>query len=129
MQFVNVMVRRGAPLLRRPFGLSAIDSETGAIEITWAVVGLSRIMSEWTPGQTVNVLGPLGNGMDMSKLECRSNLVLIAGGTGLAPLLPLASIARKKGHKRIAILWCKICKPTHGYSLLEKQRLPGIPGY
>ena len=99
MQFVNVMVREeGAPLLRRPFGLSAIDSETGAIEITWAVVGLgTRIMSEWTPGQTVNVLGPLGNGMDMSKLECRSNLVLIAGGTGLAPLLPLASIARKKG--------------------------------
>ncbi len=97
MQFVNVMVREeGAPLLRRPFGLSAIDSETGAIEITWAVVGLgTRIMSEWAPGQTVSVLGPLGNGMDMSKLDHQSNLVLIAGGTGLAPLLPLASIARK----------------------------------
>ncbi len=123
MQFVNVMVREEAgPLLRRPFGLSAIDSETGAIEITWAVVGLgTRIMSQWTPGQIVSVLGPLGNGMDMSKLECKSKLVLIAGGTGLAPLLPLASIARKNNTDVLAFYGAKSASQLMDTSCLKNK--------
>lgn len=98
MQFVNVMVRdSGDPLLRRPFSISAIDPGGGTIEITWAVVGRgTKIMSQWCPGQSVRILGPLGNGIDLAGFDSIHELILVAGGTGLAPLIPLATAALEK---------------------------------
>lgn len=98
MQFVNVLIGESTdPLLRRPFSLSAIEPEDGLIEITWAVVGKgTKMMTEWTIGQKVNVLGPLGNGFDINTLSNRQCLVIVAGGTGLAPLIPLIRLAKER---------------------------------
>jgi len=108
-QFVNVKVTdRRDPFLRRPFSLSAMDPDAGTVEITWAVVGQgTKIMSNWKPGQLVQVLGPLGNGivpedlLNTSSLpdHCKpsSQLILVAGGTGIAPMGPLAKLASTAG--------------------------------
>lgn len=99
MQFVNVALGDSTdPLLRRPFSLSGIYPDRGIIEITWAVVGRgTEIMAGWQAGQSVKVLGPLGNGLDIANLCLDHGLILVAGGTGLAPLFPPASqaLARK----------------------------------
>ena len=97
MQFVNIALGNSTdPLLRRPFSLSGIHPGSGIIEITFAVVGRgTQIMAGWQPGQQAKVLGPLGNGLDLGGLCLDHGLILVAGGTGLAPLLPVASVALK----------------------------------
>ncbi len=99
LQFVNVTVGNSTdPLLRRPFSLSGIHEKKGIIEITWAVVGAgTKMMSQWTVDRRVSVLGPLGNGLDPDHLPLHKGLLLVAGGTGAAPLLPLAQQVIKKG--------------------------------
>ncbi len=97
MQFVNVLIGKSTdPLLRRPFSLSAIYPEHGLIEITWDVVGKgTEMMTHWTVGQKVRVLGPLGNGLDIDAIPDGQCLVVVAGGTGLAPMLPLVRLAQE----------------------------------
>ncbi len=122
MQFVNVTVGGSTdPLLRRPFSLSAIDAENGIIEITWAVVGRgTKMMAGWAVGQSVGVLGPLGNGLDMNKLPLDRGLVLVAGGTGLAPLMPLASQARKTKTKTIVFYGARSANELLDTTCLEQ---------
>lgn len=101
MQFVMVKARDGTdPFLRRPFSLSEIDAGEGIIGITWDIVGRgTEMMAAWEPGDEVQVLGPLGNGLDVPQAEADSprRLYLVAGGTGLAPMLPLAKMAFNRG--------------------------------
>ena len=112
LQFVMVKVRAGIdPYLRRPFSLSLIDAQAGLIGLTWSVVGAgTEAMAAWEPGQTVSVLGPLGNGFDVAEVLAESHprnekdspvferrLFLLAGGTGLAPMFPLATDAVGRG--------------------------------
>ncbi|MGI6643712.1 MAG: dihydroorotate dehydrogenase electron transfer subunit [Bacillota bacterium] len=108
LQFVNVKVGDGSdPFLRRPFSISGIHEDSGLIEITWRIVGRgTEIMSRWEPGDTVKVLGPLGNGFSL-RTESRDvfgdrkqpRLWLVAGGTGLAPMYPLAQEAKELGYE------------------------------
>ncbi len=99
MQFVMVKVRLGLePFLRRPFSLSHIDAAAGIIGITWDVIGRgTEIMAGWEPGQEVLLLGPLGNGLTLPRPESKNHLYLMAGGTGLAPILPVAQAAMAGG--------------------------------
>lgn len=100
MQFVMVKVREGLePFLRRPFSLSHIMRDEGIIGVTWDVVGRgTEIMSRWEPGGKVPVLGPLGNGFAVPPAGGeRRRLYMIAGGTGLAPMLPLAQEGLRQG--------------------------------
>ena len=84
------------PLLRRPFGIySHIRSEeaTGdveTVEIIYRVVGKgTAIMSRLMPGTEIDILGPLGNGFP--ELEEGRELVMVAGGIGIAPFKMLAA--------------------------------------
>ncbi|MBZ0220749.1 MAG: dihydroorotate dehydrogenase electron transfer subunit [Candidatus Methylomirabilis sp.] len=103
-QFVMLRVSDGLdPLLRRPFGIyrmlgrtigrtigtGSSPSKRKGIEILYRVVGKgTAILSERRPGETLGVLGPLGNGFpDPAE---GSNMVLVAGGMGIAPLYLLA---------------------------------------
>lgn len=94
MQFVNIKL--GAledPFLRRPFSLSGIYPEKGLLEVTWKVVGRgTEAMTLIGPGNTLSILGPLGNGFTHKT----SRLWLVAGGSGLAPMFPLAAKARQE---------------------------------
>lgn len=105
LQFVNVEVSRGPhPFLRRPFSLSRFSATEGLIEITWAVVGEgSKMMTKWESSTEIRVLGPLGNGYVPRDLRAgdsgtdRPKMLLVGGGTGLAPMYPLAELAELMG--------------------------------
>lgn len=87
-QFVMVRIRSGHdPFLRRPF---AILSRKGHIlELLYKIKGEgTRLLSQIAPGESLQVLGPLGKGFS-DPLE-NENIVYIAGGTGLPPILSMA---------------------------------------
>ncbi len=88
-QFVMIRVRSDIdPLLRRPFSICGIHGDDGFL-ILYRVVGRGTdIMSKAREGDIFSVLGPLGRGFDLPKLQQRC--LLVAGGIGIAPLIFLA---------------------------------------
>ena len=96
-QFVNLRLSHKLdPLLRRPISLHGIDPEKGTISMLYLVVGEgTSMMKDMKSGETIDVLGPLGNGWNC-KFE-GSHAVLIGGGIGIAPLYPLAETLTQSG--------------------------------
>jgi len=87
------------PLLRRPFSIHRlIESENGVlqgIELLYKVVGhITRRLSFCQPGDTLDVLGPLGRGFVIPAGSRR--IYMAAGGIGVAPLMFLAATLYKK---------------------------------
>jgi len=102
-QFFTIKVNdSNTPLLRRPFGAHII--EKGRIGILYKVVGkATKILSTKKKGETLDILGPLGNGFNLEHVTNRrccegrakrgtkqSQVILVAGGHGAAPLAALA---------------------------------------
>ncbi len=97
-QFVNISCSK---LLKRPFGVCEVDPERGYFSIGVREVGEgTREICAYTPGQMVQVLGPLGNTFPM---EGASKLILVGGGTGVYPLYFALSGARKASIPTITI--------------------------
>jgi len=82
------MIRCGdtfEPLLRRPF--SFFSEKEGIIKILYKVVGRgTSILSRKKSGDSINILGPLGNGYP---IKPKTPSVIVAGGMGIASLYPL----------------------------------------
>lgn len=74
------------PFLPRP--ISIADLEDGKISFLYEVRGKgTHIVSKLKKGDSLSILGPLGNGFD---LESGQKIALISGGIGIAPMLYLA---------------------------------------
>jgi dihydroorotate dehydrogenase electron transfer subunit len=68
-----------------PMSLSAITSE-GLSSITVNEVGeASRALNKKEKGDQIGIRGPFGNGF----VPAEGNVMIVGGGTGLAPLMPL----------------------------------------
>lgn len=85
-QFVNIKVNQElTPLLRKPFSICRRSRQHGWIEVLWKIVGKgTEIMSRFQPGQSVNLIGPLGRGFTLASSQTRA--LLVGGGLGVAPL-------------------------------------------
>lgn len=89
-QFTMLQVREGPePLLRRPFSFHGICPGEGTIDILYRVVGRGTwLLSRCRPGDSLNLIGPLGNAFDPPP-GGTGPAVLVAGGIGIAPLVEL----------------------------------------
>ena len=96
-QFVMVRCSDGYdPLLRRPFSIHRIDSR-GRLALLFTVVGRGTAkLSQVEEGDELNLLGPLGNGFSVRSGS--SELLLVAGGIGISPLVFLAEEALARGN-------------------------------
>ena len=78
-----------------PMSLSAITSE-GLSSITVNEVGeASRALNQKKKGDQIGVRGPFGNGF----VPAEGNVMIVGGGTGLAPLMPLTEKLAKVADK------------------------------
>ncbi len=89
-QFVNVEIKNSSKVfLRRPFSVFEADYNRHSISLIVKVLGNgSRQLSTVQVGDTLSLVYPLGKGFSMPGINDR--LLLIGGGSGLAPLLFLA---------------------------------------
>ncbi len=86
-QFINVKVPGGKCILRRPFGICDYNIKDSIIDFCFQVKGEgTAILSQMKIGEELDVLMPLGNGFPESSGQ---KLMVIGGGIGLFPLLPL----------------------------------------
>ena len=84
-QFAHVYVPGKS--LRRP--ISVCDARDGVLRLVYQVKGEgTKIMSQMKPGETVDVLAPLGNGFNIEKGK---RYALIGGGIGVPPMLYTAA--------------------------------------
>jgi dihydroorotate dehydrogenase electron transfer subunit len=101
-QFVHV--RPGLsfdPLLRRPYSFNGIDRASGEIELIVKALGEG---GEWIAsrreGDRLDLLGPLGSSFVIQRST--RNLLLVAGGTGIAPMRVLAD--QESGRRNVTLL-------------------------
>lgn len=97
-------------LLRRPF--SVHTEEKGRISFLYKVVGKGTSwLKERKPGEVLDMIGPLGKGFSIYPHS--KNLLLIAGGLGIAPLFALMKRAIKAGYWVILLLGAKSKSQIH----------------
>jgi len=105
-----------ASLLRRPFSIAAIAAEPDLhrpikeaaltdspiyFELIYRIMGPGTTwLAQRSAGQTINLLGPLGNGFTLPKHD-QAKVILIGGGVGLPPLLFLAQRLNAAGFKNV----------------------------
>ena len=87
-QFYMVKCFEDGTMLPRP--ISICDMEDNKLTFLYAVVGKgTKIMSEKKIGDSIEILGPLGNGFPIDEYKGKK-VALVAGGIGIAPMLYLA---------------------------------------
>ena len=85
-QFLNISTGDGSRLLKRPFGI--VRAEGNDITVCFQVKGEgTAALSNVKAGDKLNVLLPLGNGFILP--ESAKNVVVIGGGVGIFPLIPV----------------------------------------
>lgn len=85
-QFVHIMCG-GRTLLRRP--ISICDVEGDAVRVMFGLMGEgTRWLAERRPGDTLDVMGPLGTGFTLG--DTSRDIVVVGGGLGVFPLLMAA---------------------------------------
>lgn len=86
-QFVHILPEGFG--LRRPISIAGIDRKNGTLRIVFAVRGKgTEILSRLNPGENMDMIAPIGHGFTL-KPEA-SHVILVGGGIGVPPMLPLA---------------------------------------
>lgn len=98
------------PLLPRAFSYyrfryaSPRDAER-QFALLYSVIGrVTEQMASMQPGQQVWMTGPLGRGFDVRRSA--SNLLLVGGGVGIAPLVALADAESEQSSRSRSIVLC-----------------------
>lgn len=93
-QFVHLRIAEALdPLLRRPFSVMLAEPGSGQIRLLVRVAGRgTEVVASHADGTRYDLLGPLGNGWTLP--EDDGDLMLVAGGVGVAPLIFLADHLR-----------------------------------
>ena len=86
-QFVSVYSNDASRLLPRPISICEINRNSGMIRLVYRVVGKgTEEFSGLCAGDSLDILGPLGNGFPIREKKA----LLIGGGIGIPPMLELA---------------------------------------
>jgi len=86
-----------------PVEAPAYPRQCNGLELLFRVVGPgTQALADRNPGETVDLLGPLGNGFTIG--PSTEQALLVAGGIGVAPLLALAQELRLRGRQVTALV-------------------------
>ena len=75
--------------MRRPMSIMRTDPTAGWIEILYKAHGQgTKLLAQRQPGETINLLGPIGTPFKLQ--DYRKQTLLIGGGVGIPPMIFLA---------------------------------------
>lgn len=101
-QFVHIRTNEAGlePFFRRPFSVYRAQKH---VEIFYDVKGPgTKLLSLKAKGDTLDILGPLGTGFVMP-LQTTKQVVMIAGGIGVAPMLILSDLLKTLKYELVLI--------------------------
>ncbi len=103
-QFITLYTKDADRLLPRPISLCEIDKENGRLRIVYRIAGSgTKEFATYKAGDTVEIMGPLGNGFAaVSKIGKKP--MVIGGGIGIPPMLGLAKSLQADGVEVTAVL-------------------------
>ncbi len=114
-QFVSIYCDDKSRMLPRPISICEIDKKKGALRMVYRIAGKgTEEFSKKKAGDSLDVLGPLGNGFPLKEKKA----FLIGGGIGIPPLLELAK--QLKCEKQIVLGY----RDSHTF-LLEELKEQG----
>lgn len=92
-QFVHI--RANGFTLRRPISICGIDKEKGTLRIVFEIRGQgTEEIAKLNKGDLIDMLAPLGHGFTVK--PDAEKVILIGGGIGAPPMLPLAKVYSEK---------------------------------
>lgn len=100
-QFIHIRVNdQLEPFFRRPFSVYRAKKY---VEVFYEAIGLgTSILADKKKGDLIDVLGPVGTPFNMPPRGTKQ-VVMIAGGIGIAPFLILSDVLKKKGYELILL--------------------------
>lgn len=85
-QFIAMYCEDGTKLLPRPISICGIDAKAGTLRVVYRIAGEgTRLFSQMKAGDSLEVMGPLGNGFTMKDKKA----IIVGGGIGIPPMLEL----------------------------------------
>lgn len=103
-QFLSLYTENESKLLPRPISICEIDAKNCRLRLVYRVTGEktgTKEFSEKKTGDTIPVIGPLGNGFPLDAAKGKKAF-LIGGGIGVPPILELAK-QLECGQKQIVV--------------------------
>lgn len=92
-QFISVYSNDSGRVLPRPISICEIDREKGALRIVYRIAGKGTAeFSGMKAGETLDILGPLGNGFPMEVIKGK-RVFMMGGGIGIPPMVQTAKEA------------------------------------
>lgn len=103
-QFVNIEIKKATEIfLRRPFSVLDVDYANHTFSLLVKILGRgSKVLTTYKPGDTISTIFPLGSSFTIPKAN--DQVLLIGGGSGVAPMLFLAKICGLKPEQVHVIL-------------------------
>ncbi len=100
-QFVIVMVSKQGE--RIPLTIVDADKKNGVIVIVFQEIGFTtKLLGKLNIGDSLyTIVGPLGNATEIKKYE---NVIMVAGGVGIAEMFPVARAFKEAGNKLVNII-------------------------
>jgi dihydroorotate dehydrogenase electron transfer subunit len=120
-QFVHVRTGDYSGLvLRRPFSINTADPATGIVTLHFRTVGRgTEWMTRVREGERIDMLGPLGRPFEVDPRS--HNLLLVAGGLGMAGVRMLADEAVRSGRKVTILFGALSASHVYPSSLLPDE--------
>lgn len=89
--------------MRRPLSIMRADADAGWVEFLYKDVGTgTHALSERRPGETINMIGPIGTPFTTD--HARPRTLLLGGGVGIPPMVFLADRLRADAHWKPLVL-------------------------
>lgn len=100
-QFLGIYPKDRSTLLPRPISICQVSEDRTALRIVYRTAGAgTREFSRYKAGESIEILGNLGNGFPYEEAEGKK-VLLMGGGIGVPPILELAG--RMKAEKQIVV--------------------------